>query len=278
MHLRSYLTGLRPSHFAAFCVAAFTAAGCSSTGILEGETPTRAVQRGTMTIDTAKSRAEADQQLLALGIKYRRVSDTDTEHGCEIKDGVEMSQIGDVKLTRPALLTQEMAVKLGRWVRDVLQPEARRTMGAQVASMDVYGTYSCRNIYGKPFGGRFAGRLSQHAYANAIDIGGFKFSNGREAEYVKHWRGPAAERGFLQTTSAKACDMFSTTLTPDYDRYHRNHIHLDMSPNKGETNKFCGMRGQFDPKAVPGFARYKAPVKKKPPVRRKGPTKKKKRA
>jgi hypothetical protein len=269
------VTGLRPPLLLLLLAAGLGAAGCSNIGTpLEGETPSKEVQRGHQTPAQALSHAEADKQLLALGIVYRRVPDEDSERGCTIENGMEVSQVGNVKLTRPALLTQEMAIRLGRWVKDSLEPEVQKTYRAQLAALDVGGSYSCRNIYGKPFGGRFAGRLSEHAFANAIDIGGFKLADGRSIDYVKHWHAKDGSREFFLATSTTACEIFNTTLTPDYDRFHRNHIHIDASPKKEGDAKFCGIKGRFSPGAVPAFARYKQPGKKWKGTGKKVPVKK----
>jgi hypothetical protein len=201
-----------------------------------------------------------ETRLAALGVRYQRLAEEGNARGCTVRNGVEVHAIGDVTLTRPALLTADMAERLARWVRDSAQPEAQRTMGTQLAAIDVSGSYSCRNVYGRRFGRRFAGRLSEHAHAKAIDIAGFKFANGQEAEFARHWKAPRGASQFLQSASLGACGTFATTLTPDYDRFHRDHIHLDASQSK-ESN-FCGVRGRFDPGAVPSFARYKPPRKK----------------
>jgi hypothetical protein len=240
------------------------AAGCATTQTPPiGETPDKPVQKARFTPTQGLPHADADAQLQALGVQYKRIADVDNERGCEIENAVEITAIGNVRLTRPALLTQDMAIRLGRWVKDVLEPEAKKTFGSQLAAIDVGGSYSCRNIYGKPFGGRFAGRLSEHAFANAIDIGGFRLADGRDVEYVKHWYRSGHSSTFLQNSSLAACEIFNTTLTPDYDRFHRNHIHIDASPKKeGETTKFCGVKGRFAPGAVPAFARYRVPGKK----------------
>src|SRR6185503_919987 len=269
------MTGLRPPFLAILILAGFGAAGCSNLGTpLEGETPSRQVQSGHLTPAQSLSHAEADKQLLALGIVYRRVPDEDSERGCTIENGMEVSRIGTVQLTRPALITQEMAIRLGRWVKDTLEPEVQKTFRTQLAALDIGGSYSCRNIYGKPFGGRFAGRLSEHAFANAIDIGGFKLADGRSIDYVKHWRIKDGSSDFFQATSLSACEIFNTTLTPDYDRFHHNHIHVDASPKKEGDAKFCGVKGRFAPGAVPAFARYKQPGKKWKKGGKKQPVKK----
>jgi hypothetical protein len=221
------------------------------------------VQSGRQTPAQALAHADADKQLITLGVVYRRIPDDESERGCVIENGVEVSRVGNVKLTRPALLTQDMAIRLGRWVKDSLEPEVQKTYRTQLAAIDVGGSYSCRNIYGKPFGGRFAGRLSEHAFANAIDIGGFVLSDGRAVKYLNQWHGKDGSREFFLATSTSACEIFNTTLTPDYDRFHRNHIHIDASPKKEGDAKFCGIKGRFAPGAVPAFARYKMPGKKK---------------
>lgn len=262
--------GFRPPLLPLLILAGFGAAACSTIGERpESETSGGPVQSGPATPGHAVSHAEADKQMQALGVAYRRVLDEDNARGCEIKDGVEITQIGAVRLTRPALLTQDMAIRMGRWVKDSLEPEAQRQFGTQLAAIDVGGTYSCRNIYGRPFGGRFAGRLSEHAFANAIDIGGFQLADGRSVAYVRNWRAKDGSREFLQATSLAACEVFNTTLTPDYDRFHRNHIHVDASPKKeSDATKFCGVKGRFSPGAVPAFARYKAPGKKWKPAKK----------
>lgn len=276
MSVTKKATGLRPPVVLLLLAAGFGAAGCSTVGgKLEGQTPDARVEQGRATPAQAISRTEADARLAALGVAYQRMPDVDNERGCSIENGVEITRIGSVTLTRPALLTQDMAIRMGRWVKEAVEPEVQKRFRTQLAALDVGGSYSCRNIYGKPFGGRFAGRLSEHAFANAIDIGGYKLADGRSVEYLKHWRVRDGSSEFLQATSLSACEIFNTTLTPDYDRFHRNHIHIDASPKKEEANKFCGVKGRFSPGAVPAFARYKAPVKKwKKPAKKRIPAKK----
>jgi hypothetical protein len=284
MRLAKIATGRRPPLLPIVILLGLSAAACSTSDSPPGHSGERPIQKARATPAQTLPHSDADAQLQALGIQFRRVPDVESERGCSIENAVEITAVGNVKLTRPALLTQDMALRLGRWVKDVLEPEAKKAFGSQLAAMDVGGSYSCRNIYGTPFGGRFAGRLSEHAFANAIDIGGFRLADGREVEYLKHWRGPGHSSHFLQTTSLAACEIFNTTLTPDYDRFHRNHIHVDASPKKeGESTKFCGVKGRFAPGTVPAFARYKAPGKKwkakgpkKQPAKKRVATKKKK--
>ncbi len=233
-------------------------AGCASTASDVADTPPdrtdaiEAFKRGR----PAATPQDRESRMAALGVQYQRVADEENRMGCTIVDGVEVTAIGNVKLTRPALLTADMAERLGRWVRDVVEPQVRSTMRSELASIEVLGSYSCRTAYGRRYRGRLAGPLSQHAFANAVDIGAFHFADGRSAQYSKNWRQPDDARSFLHATAQAACDIFVTTLTPDYDRYHRDHIHIDASQTK--EAHFCGYRGRFDARAVPAFARYRA--------------------
>ncbi len=259
-------SGVRTA-LAGAAVAAIT--GCASTTSDVGDTApdrTDSIEAFRHGRPATPKAADRDTRLAALGVQYQRVPDEENKHGCTVVDGIEVTAVGNVKLTRPALLTADMAERLGRWVREVVEPQVRATMRTELTSIEVFGSYSCRTAYGRRYRGRLAGPLSQHAFANAVDIGGFHFADGRSAQYAKHWRQPDDARAFLHAASQQACDIFVTTLTPDYDRFHRDHIHIDASLTK--EAHFCGMSGRFDARAVPAFARYRAiPPKriKKPP-------------
>jgi hypothetical protein len=121
------------------------------------------------------------------------------------------------------------------WVRDVVQPAAQRHFGVPITAIDHFGTYSCRRTYG-----RDSGSWSEHARANAIDIAGFRLASGRQISVVRHWDGTRQEQAFLRETRDGACQLFATTLSPDYNEAHRDHLHLDMAPREGRLfGGFC---------------------------------------
>jgi hypothetical protein len=64
------------------------------------------------------------------------------------------------------LLTCGMALALASYER-ILQEEARRVFASTVVRVEQMGTYSCRDIV------RFRGVVSEHSYANAIDLARF---------------------------------------------------------------------------------------------------------
>lgn len=89
-----------------------------------------------------------------------------------------------------------MAVALSEWARDTLQPAARDIYGSSVTGLAWASGYSCRNRYGKA-----NTRLSEHALANAIDIGGFKLKNGKVVWLKSGWG--STKRDYLAAEKAK---------------------------------------------------------------------------
>ena len=68
------------------------------------------------------------------------------------------------------------------------------------------------------------------AQARALDIAGFVLADGRTITVLAGWYGRPDERRFLRAVAAAACRTFSVVLTPNSDRYHRDHIHVDIGP------------------------------------------------
>jgi hypothetical protein len=146
------------------------------------------------------------------------------ENGCGYPDGVLISRSG-ISWGGSVLLRCPAAVALVMWERHALQPEAQRIFGKRVSAAQTFGTYSCRNVYG-----REEGRKSQHATANAIDIAGFTIEGGTSVSVLRDWKDTGAKGEFIRSVRNKACRSFGSVLSPDYNAAHANHLHLDMAP------------------------------------------------
>lgn len=95
-----------------------------------------------------------------------------------------ISQKVDVQ---PAALTNcRVVAGLSDWVEETLQPAAREAFGSPVVRIVGASSYVCRNRYNKP-----DERISEHAFANAIDIAGFVLADGRRIDVKTAW-GPTA--------------------------------------------------------------------------------------
>ncbi len=130
-------------------------------------------------------------------------------------------QAGAVNLAPAATIDCAMASALARWVTDDVQSAAKAAFGAPVTTIDVAGSYTCRgrnNVVGA--------KLSEHAFANAIDIAGFKLGD-RTVNVAKSDGQSATDAAFIELIRLAACRRFTTVLGPGSDVEHASHLHLD---------------------------------------------------
>lgn len=165
------------------------------------------------------------------GIEYTALPPRGSEQ-CGYDDAVRFGAGGSRSIGySPADLGTScpVAAALALWEWHVVQPAARRHFGSRVASIDHFGSFSCRRLYG-----RSEGAWSEHATADAIDIAAFRLENGNRISIVGDWSGEPAEQAFLREVRDGACPLFATVLSPDYNEAHRDHLHLDQA-SRGAT-------------------------------------------
>ncbi len=157
---------------------------------------------------------------------------------------VSALQGGAVGFNATYLLDCPMIAALDNWLADVVQPAAEARFGQRVVQIDSMGAYSCRSMNNQP-----GARISEHAFGNAIDIGGFRLADGREILIVRDWtRGDDQARAFLQDVHAGACSHFTTVLGPGANVFHYNHIHVDLAMH---GNSSYGLRRVCRPSLGP---------------------------
>lgn len=140
---------------------------------------------------------------------------------CSTRDTVRASS----RLSPAApVMTCPVALGYALWERQFLEPAARDIMGSRLTRVEHYGTYACRTIYG-----RSGERPSAHAKAQALDVAGFRFADGRRATVAADFRADSDEGHFVQAARNSACRVFGTVLGPDYNAGHRDHLHLEGS-------------------------------------------------
>ncbi|MBW6522912.1 extensin family protein [Sphingomonas sp. RHCKR47] len=184
-----------------------------------------------LTTDSGACRALLDRA----GVRYTALPPRDDGARCGYDDAVRFTRGGarDIAYAPAGLgIACPVAAALAKWEWDVVQPAAERHFGTRVASIDHFGSYSCRRIYG-----RDAGNWSDHSTADAVDIAGFRMADGRRVTVVRDWTGGDSEAArqdaaFLREVRDGACRLFATVLSPDYNAAHRDHFHLDQA-NRG---------------------------------------------
>ncbi|MGV8929289.1 MAG: extensin family protein [Brevundimonas sp.] len=171
------------------------------------------------------------QVLREAGVQVERAPDRDDGGFCVVRGAIRITGGSVTPLPGNPVMQCPLAVRYVIWERQVLQPAAEAQFGSRVARLNDVGTYSCRRIYGQT---DLNARPSEHARANALDIGGMTLEDGRRVSVLTDWDGTgprgAEGRGFLQRIRDGACRVFSTVLTPDYNDAHANHLHLDGAP------------------------------------------------
>ncbi len=170
------------------------------------------------------------------GVRITRLPDR-VKGQCGYADGVRMRQSDALPLHwRPADLgvSCPVAAALMLWNRDIVQPAALRHLGNGVARVDTFGSYNCRRLYG-----RDVGDWSEHATADAVDVAGFRLEDGRTIGVKGDWNGEPRRQAFLRDVRDGACRLFSTTLSPDYNRAHADHLHLDQAERGAQGWRAC---------------------------------------
>ena len=131
---------------------------------------------------------------------------------------------GRVQMRPPAMLRCNMIPSVERWVRQTVEPEARRHYGVPLAELKVAASYGCRPRNNQP-----GAKLSEHGHANAVDISTFTLADGRVITVKGGWHGDSRDRAFLRAVHAGACREFTTILGPEADAFHQDHFHLDLA-------------------------------------------------
>lgn len=154
--------------------------------------------------------------------RYALLPDRTFGGGCSALGSVQLRDIG-TPTTNLGAMTCPLAYAFTVWVQSDLQVPAMGEFGSPVVRIETFGTYSCRRVNGAA-----TGHLSEHAFANAVDVSAFVLKDGRRVSVANGWTGEAHEQRFLHAVRAAACRRFNTVLSPDYNALHHDHLHLDM--------------------------------------------------
>mgnify|MGYP002784540685 FL=1 len=142
---------------------------------------------------------------------------------------------GRVALRPPALLRCPMIPQVERWVARVVKPSAEYYFGQPVVEMKVAASYGCR-----PRNNQSGAKLSEHGYANALDISSFTLADGRVVAVKGGWWGEERERLFLRAVHDGACSEFTTVLGPNSDKFHHDHFHVDLARHgRDGRQRYC---------------------------------------
>lgn len=153
--------------------------------------------------------------------------------GCQTIDTIKLLDFG-TPTSNLGAMTCPLAANFAAWAQYAVAPAARAYFKSEVVKIETMGSYSCRNVNGSR-----SGKLSEHAFGNAVDISGFVLKDGRRITVLAGWNGKEDERAFLRRLHGSACKRFGTVLGPDYNAAHANHLHFDMAKSMKDGSVYC---------------------------------------
>ncbi|RUU11912.1 extensin family protein [Mesorhizobium sp. USDA-HM6] len=178
-----------------------------------------------------ESETACRERLKALGVEFdEHKAEHDAKIGCSIPYPIILKTLGkSIGIGSGAELNCRMAEAAARFAADVVRPAVKAEFGADLKVINQASAYVCRPRHG-------GGKLSEHAFGNALDIASFTLSDGRTIGI-----GPAPpekDGKFLNAVRKAACGPFKTVLGPGSDPDHALHFHFDLEPRRN-GGTFC---------------------------------------
>jgi hypothetical protein len=133
-------------------------------------------------------------------------------------DAVLLPDKHRVVLSPPATLRCPTADAVAHWISNDVAP-AIAALGTSLRSVETLDSFDCR-----PRNGITGAPVSEHGYANALDVRSFKLENGGTIEL----NNAAIAKPLRERLRDSACARFSTVLGNGADAYHDTHVHLDL--------------------------------------------------
>lgn len=129
----------------------------------------------------------------------------------------------EIGLSSPVTTNCAMAGALADWAGEV-DVYAKAALDSPVATLNTGTSFMCRNRYSAS-----DGFVSEHGFANAIDLTGFTLDDGQTINVEADWMPATAPEGrLLRQAHGAACGRFTTVLGPEANADHEDHLHLDL--------------------------------------------------
>ncbi|KQV64550.1 extensin family protein [Rhizobium sp. Root1220] len=175
--------------------------------------------------------SECVTELKSLGVAFTDISRIDDGNGCGIDKPIKVSEaLPGIKLKPDAVFRCPVALALARWMKESVIPAAAVAAKdrGNITTINQASSYICRLRNGAE-----AGKISEHARGNAIDVASFSFEKGEDIAVKPRREDSTLVGAFQRTVSAAGCLYFRTVLDPESDAAHETHFHLDVLERKG---------------------------------------------
>lgn len=170
------------------------------------------------------------EKLKAEGVHYKKASLPVHRHKsgdfeCGAPQALRYRQgPGKIRLKGSPILSCPMALAMARF-EVIAQALAQKFLKRPIVRINHAGTYNCRQMKAYP------GWVSEHSYANALDIKSFVLRGGQSLEVARDYQQNNPKGRFFRALARQLVDegVFQVVLTPNFDGLHRRHLHLDMA-------------------------------------------------
>ena len=158
------------------------------------------------------------------------------ETACTIPNPVDLiaTKSSDaIEFTNGLTLDCEYAAAMAQFMAQIVQPLAKYHVGEPLILVHSGEGYVCRRR-----NNAHTGKLSEHAFGNAMDLVSFEFASGRRLQVRSADSMSADEAKFFNAVRQAACGAFTTVLGPGSNAAHAAHLHLDLGRAKGRKNPY----------------------------------------
>jgi hypothetical protein len=180
--------------------------------------------------EDAAEQAACRADLKAIGADFEEEPEIEDGKACGIDRPVLLKGLpGGIKVAPEATMRCDTALQLARWLEGSVKPALEAAMpGETITGLSQASAYVCRNRNGAE-----EGRISEHAFGNAVDIAGFTLKSGKTITIRPADKDATLEGAFQRAITEAACLYFTTVLDPGSDAAHENHLHLDVKERRG---------------------------------------------
>lgn len=176
--------------------------------------------------ESAEEHATCLADLKALGGTFTDSTRIDDGKGCGIDKPIRVTAIlPGIALKPEGTMRCATALALARWTKESAIPMAAAAFGpgTRITALNQASTYVCRRRNNAT-----AGKISEHAHGNAIDIASFTLGDGRTVAIQPRDEDGTLTGAFQRAVTASGCLYFTTVLDPGSDAAHETHLHLDV--------------------------------------------------
>ena len=187
--------------------------------------------------DAGEEFATCRQELAALGARFNipvmQAAAADVR--CTVRNPVQISAIasatGEIDFPGEPILNCVFAKKFTAWASDVAGPVVKAETGEALAAIMTGSSYECRGRNGDS-----SGKISEHAFGNAIDITSFKLRSKESMPVANVAKTQNVESRWLMALRISACGYFTTVLGPGSNAAHAEHYHFDLGLHGKSSN------------------------------------------